>query len=215
MSALSLFILPEERCVHHNASLGALFAKRYSGSLLRNVVLRIQCIHSAFRQEGTMKIEVAVVDYTNEKQAHDLVELLDGYARDPMGGGEALETENKTRLVAELSKLPHAFSVIAYADGKAAGLVNCFLGFSTFAARPLVNIHDVAVSSDFRGQGIAQHMLNKVEEIAKEKGCCKMTLEVLQGNLTAQSSYRKFGFSGYELDPEMGQAVFWQKKLAE
>jgi hypothetical protein len=29
----------------------------------------------------------------------------------------------------------------------------------------------------------------------------------------AQSTYEKFGFGGYELDPEMGGAMFWQKSL--
>lgn len=156
-----------------------------------------------------------LVDYGNAEQARDLVALLDSYAKDPMGGGEALEEDVKARLAGELARLPHAFSVMAYAGGKPAGLINCFMGFSTFAARPLVNIHDVTVDVAYRGLGVAQHMLAKVESIAKERGCCKMTLEVLQGNLGAQNSYRKFGFSGYELDPEMGQAIFWQKKLAE
>ena len=91
---------------------------------------------------------------------------------------------------------------------------NCFEGFSTFAAKPLVNIHDLAVSQNFRGMGISQLLLNKVEEVAREKGCCKVTLEVLSGNQTAINSYQKFGFRQYELDPEKGQAQFWEKKLA-
>jgi ribosomal protein S18 acetylase RimI-like enzyme len=56
-------------------------------------------------------------------------------------------------------------------------------------------------------------MLEKVEELALEKGCCKLTLEVLQGNTIAQNSYEKFGFANYVLDPEMGSAMFWQKAL--
>ena len=53
----------------------------------------------------------------------------------------------------------------------------------------------------------------KVEEIAISKGCCKLTLEVLSGNAVAKASYEKFGFSGYELDPKVGNALFWQKSL--
>lgn len=160
-----------------------------------------------------MSINIVVVDYTNAGQGKDLVELLDNYALDPMGGGEALEPQVKNNLVAELAKLPHAFSVMAYVNDKPAGLINCFFGFSTFACKPLVNIHDVVVSSEFRGLGLSQKMLEKVEQYAKSKGCCKLTLEVLQGNEVAKASYRKFGFAGYELDPEMGNAVFWQKKI--
>lgn len=76
---------------------------------------------------------------------------------------------------------------------------------------PLINIHDVVVVDEFRGLGLSQKMLSKVEEIATSKGCCKITLEVLEGNNVAKRSYIKFDFSGYELDPVMGKAVFWQK----
>jgi len=34
------------------------------------------------------------------------------------------------------------------------------------------------VWKEFRGQGLSQMMLAKVEEIAKAKGCCKITFEV-------------------------------------
>nr|GFD20020.1 hypothetical protein [Tanacetum cinerariifolium] len=54
-------------------------------------------------------------------------------------------------------------------------------------------------------------MLTKVEEIARQRGCCKMTLEVLEGNEVALGAYRKLGFSDYQLDPQMGRALFWQK----
>jgi hypothetical protein len=41
-----------------------------------------------------------------------------------------------------------------------------------------------------------------------------MTLEVLEGNVAAQAAYQSCGFAGYELDPCMGKALFWKKKLA-
>jgi ribosomal protein S18 acetylase RimI-like enzyme len=160
-----------------------------------------------------MNIEVIKADYLNEQHQKDIPMLLDSYAADPMGGGKPLDTEVKNNLVKELAKLPFAFSVIAYIDAKPVGLINCFEGFSTFSCKPLINIHDVVVLDEFRGNGISQIMLNKVEEIAKSKGCCKMTLEVLSENEVAKSAYRKFGFSGYELDPEAGTALFWQKKI--
>jgi len=56
-------------------------------------------------------------------------------------------------------------------------------------------------------------LLEKVEEVACSKGCCKITLEVLSNNEIAKCAYSKFGFAGYELDPEAGSALFWQKKL--
>lgn len=160
-----------------------------------------------------MNIEIFKANYSDPQQAQDLVFLLNCYAIDPMGGGEDLKESTKQNLAETLATLPHAFSVICYVDGKPAGLVNCFEGFSTFKCAPLVNIHDVVVVDEFRGLGLSQKMMTEVERIAKDKGCCKITLEVLQGNEVAKSSYLKFGFAGYELDPKMGQAMFWEKPL--
>jgi ribosomal protein S18 acetylase RimI-like enzyme len=159
------------------------------------------------------KIEIVKADYSNKQHAIDIPMLLDAYASDPMGGGQSLSTVVKECLVHELSKIPHAFSVIAYADGVPAGLVNCFEAFSTFSCRPLVNVHDVVVIDKYRGNGIGKKMLGMVEGIARSKGCCKLTLEVLSENEIAKSAYRKLGFSSYELDPEAGVALFWQKQL--
>lgn len=160
-----------------------------------------------------MNIRVIQADYQNPQHAADIPALLDGYAKDPMGGNQGLSEQTKQDLVAQLAKLPYAFSILCYVDNEPAGLVNCFEAFSTFQCKPLVNIHDLMVSSKFRGQNISQKMLEKVEEMANQKGCCKITLEVLSGNQVAKNAYLKFGFDGYELDPKIGNALFWQKKL--
>jgi len=158
-----------------------------------------------------MKIKVLIADYLNDKHAEDIGYLLNNYAEDPMGGSTPLPDEVKQNLAKELSKLPYALSIICYVDDKPAGLINSFEAFSTFKCQPLINIHDIVVVNEFRGLGISQLMLTKVEEKAKSKGCCKITLEVLEGNKIARNSYVKFGFDGYELDPKMGKALFWQK----
>ena len=58
-----------------------------------------------------------------------------------------------------------------------------------------------------------RHLLRAVEREARERGCAKLTLEVLEGNAPARGAYEKFGFGAYQLDPAMGQAMFWQKSL--
>ncbi|MEA1914712.1 MAG: GNAT family N-acetyltransferase [Campylobacterota bacterium] len=160
-----------------------------------------------------MNTVITRVNYLDPKHANDLCLLMNTYAKDPMGGAEELNEETLKKLPLELSKLPHAFSVLCYVDDTPAGLINCFTQFSTFSCQPLVNIHDIVVVQQHRGKGLNQIMLNEVEKIAKEKGCCKLTLEVLEGNDVAKSSYTKFGFSAYELDPKMGVALFWQKNI--
>ena len=158
-------------------------------------------------------LRVCRADYADPVHARALVQLLDSYAQDPAGGGKPLSDFAKTHLARELAARPQAFSVLAFDGDKAVGLVNCIEGFSTFACRPLVNIHDVAVLPGHRGQRIGEKMLALVDEIARERGACKLTLEVLSGNTRAMKAYEREGFAGYQLDPSYGTATFMHKKL--
>lgn len=161
-----------------------------------------------------MDVKIVNVDFNNKNQCDDLVYLLNDYALDPMGGGEVLSNKVKENLAEGLHKFPTAFSLICYVDGEPAGLVNAIMGFSTFKCMPLINIHDLTVVKKFRGLSLSQRLLDEVEIIAKAKQCCKVTLEVLEGNEIAKNAYAKFGFSGYELDPNAGKAMLWQKLIS-
>jgi ribosomal protein S18 acetylase RimI-like enzyme len=161
-----------------------------------------------------MTITVRVADYTNAEDASELVAMLDLYARDPMGGGAPLPDDVRDTVVSGLSKVPNAFSLIASIDDAPVGLANCFWGYSTFAARPLVNIHDVVVDPRFRGQGVGKALFAEIEAMATAHGACKVTLEVLNGNATAKALYVSLGYGDYALNPETGTALFWQKRLA-
>ena len=161
-------------------------------------------------------IRVVLVDYAKPSHAAALVAMLDAYASDPMGGGEGLSAHAKTALVPALAARPQAFSVLAFAgadDASPVGLVNCIEGFSTFACQPLVNVHDVAVLDGYRGQRIGERMLALVEALARERGACKLTLEVLSGNAGAVKLYQRVGFGDYALGSAMGTAHFMQKWL--
>jgi len=161
----------------------------------------------------TAAIQILPADLKNAKHSDDLLLLLSHYATDIMGGGEDLPLEVKQRLISELQKRTSSVVLLAYENDMPVALSISFEGFSTFYARPLLNIHDFVVVESHRGRGIAKRMLEKLEEIALERGCCKLTLEVLEGNKRAQKLYQSFGFSSYVLDKEMGQALFWDKKL--
>lgn len=158
-------------------------------------------------------IKVTRVDYALEADAEALVFLLDSYSRDPMGGGSPLSDFAKANLPRALAARPQAFSVMARDGDAPVGLINCIEGFSTFACLPLVNVHDVVVLASHRGQRIGERMLALVAEVAKERGACKLTLEVLEGNQSAVRLYERSGFAPYQLDPAMGEARFFQKYL--
>ncbi len=165
-------------------------------------------------ESAASRLRICQADYHLAAHAEALVALLDAYARDVAGGGQALGDFAKNHLVTELAARPQAFSVLAFEGPQAVGLVNCLEGFSTFACRPLVNVHDVVVLASHRGRRVGEQMLALVEQISRERGACKLTLEVLPGNRSAITLYERVGFAGYQLDPAMGQAQFLQKWLA-
>jgi len=161
-----------------------------------------------------MATEKAILaDLSNTQHSAAVLFLLNEYAKDPMGGGEGLSESVRQNLIPALQARHDAHVILIFVDNKPAAIAICFEGFSTFAARSLLNIHDFAVAAEFRGRGLAKILMNKIEEVARRLDCCKITLEVLEGNKVAQATYRASGFAGYELDPLMGRAMFWQKKL--
>jgi GNAT superfamily N-acetyltransferase len=166
--------------------------------------------------DSAVRLRIHPVDYRAAQDASDVCALLDLYARDPMGGGEALAPGVLGRLCDDLAARVDAFSFLAYVDGpqpQPVGLINCFEGYSTFKARPLLNIHDIVVHPDHRGSGVGQALLGAAQDLARARGCCKLTLEVLSGNTRAARSYAHFGFAPYALDPAAGEALLMQKWL--
>lgn len=157
--------------------------------------------------------DVKPLDLADRIQAEAFIYLLDHYARGDSGGGAPLGEDVKRSLPECLLHWPGFVGHVAWASWQPAGLINCFTGFSTFKARPLLNVHDVVVHRDFRGRGVARQLFAAAEQAARQRGCCKMTLEVLANNAPAIAAYGSFGFRPYELDPAMGAALFYEKQL--
>lgn len=156
---------------------------------------------------------ITSTNLTNPQHATAFTCLMDHYARSPAGGGEALASQVYDDLLQRLPGFPGFHSWLAWLDGEAVGLLNAFTGFSTFAARPLLNLHDIVVLEAWRGRGIGQALMQAAEQHAREAGCCKLTLEVLTHNQSAYRTYLHQGYQPYQLDPAMGQAILLQKYL--
>ncbi|AUT49547.1 GNAT family N-acetyltransferase [Achromobacter sp. AONIH1] len=159
-------------------------------------------------------LEIIDVDFNNPEHGRQVLAMLDEYASGPMGGNTPLPAHVHRDLIPELARRPTARALLARVDGEPAGVAIYLEGFSTFACRPLLNLHDLGVSPRFQGQGVGKALLSALEQRGRALGCCKITLEVLEGNAVAQGLYRKQGYEGYALDEHTGRALFWQKKLA-
>ena len=161
------------------------------------------------------RLVITPTDLADPCHVEAFLDLLEHYARDPMGGGEGLSDYAKVHLVSTMQEVPGFHGALAWLDGQAVGLIDCFAGFSTFAALPLLNVHDIVVRAGLRGQGIGQALLTWAEGRARQLGCCKLTLEVLSNNTRAMASYQQAGFAPYVLDPAAGHALLMQKYLRE
>ena len=141
------------------------------------------------------EVHVQLADLEDAGHQRSIIELLDAYAQEPQVGGVAFSSEVRARLIPELGKQSAGRYFLAFHDGQAVGVAICFLGFSTFYAQPLLNIHDLAVRDGFRGRGIGRQMLKAIEAEATSQGCCKVTLEVRADNSGARRLYEDVGFS--------------------
>ncbi len=149
-----------------------------------------------------------------ETEGDGIINILNSYASDPMGGSKPLGAFTRQSLVAELAKRDWVVTLLAVLEGEPVGLLIAMEGLSTFASKPLMNVHDVAVLPGHRGKGIGKALFAAIEKESRERGCCKITLEVLSGNERAKRVYSDLGFHPYVLDPNLGAAQFWEKPLA-
>lgn len=141
-----------------------------------------------------MNLRIRPADLTDARDAASIAMLLNSYAVEPVGGGKPLPRDVQERLVPALRDIPRAVVLLAVADDAPIGIAVCFVGFSTFRARPLLNIHDLAVLPQHRRKGVARALLQAAEDYARRQGCCRVTLEVLDSNSGARELYRRFGF---------------------
>ncbi|MGD9929816.1 MAG: GNAT family N-acetyltransferase [Mangrovibacterium sp.] len=155
-----------------------------------------------------MEFTFLPIDLTNEVHTRQLIRLLDAYMRDEMGNGAPMPVELAPKIIDGLKGYPGYLGFFALADGQYAALANCNKNFSTFKAKPLLNIHDFVVHPDYRGKGVGRFLLDAMAGYARENDFCRINLEVRHDNLSAQKLYQKAGYS--ECHPTM---YFWEKNL--
>lgn len=140
------------------------------------------------------QVSIVSVDFSDPQLVDDYLTLLDAYARDPMGGGVALTDAARARLPIDLASNPSAHAFLARDTAGAVGMATCFVGYSTFRAMPLLNIHDIAVLPRARGQGVGKALIAAISQLADRLDCCKLTLEVRTDNAVARQLYERQGF---------------------
>jgi len=178
----------------------------------RPTMRRIPMTTTLFPNDDAMPA-VVEADISLPGNAAAVLAMLDAYSSDPMADGHPLSADARANLIAGLRAHPSTLVFLAFHAGEPVGVAVCFRGFSTFAAKPLINVHDLYVVPALRGRGIGRALLGAVERRACETGCCKLTLEVLENNTPAQRLYESGGFSQAQYSEAAGKAIFLWKLL--
>lgn len=153
-------------------------------------------------------IKIDFCNYTDSEDLKAVASLVNAYIEEEEGAEHVLNPLRQLRLVNGLDEHPKSIVLLAKLGDAYAGLLVGFENFSTFTAKPMINIHDVFVSSDFRGRGVGRKMIEKIESIARERSCSRITLEVRHDNAVAQELYKSVGFA--DTQPPM---FYWRKYL--
>ncbi len=160
-----------------------------------------------------MNVKIIKANIENEEHQHAIVSLLNSFAIDLKGYNKSLPEDVLKNVIPGLKNFPTVEIFLAEADSSYVGMAICFVGFSTFYAKPLINIHDFTVMKDYRNLGIGKMLVDAIVEKAKILNCCKITLEVQEKNISAISLYEKCGFERNILDDTEGQMLFLSKKI--
>lgn len=154
-------------------------------------------------------LTLKLADLEKDEHSRYIIALVNEYRCDPMGGSlGAIAKDSEQELLHGLRGHPSSVVYFVCHNDTVAGMAVCFVGFSTFKAKRLLNIHDLILFKDYRNKGIGTWFLKRIAEEVSKIGYCKLTLEVRTDNESAKKVYRKAGFS-----PCHDPMEFWVKEL--
>ena len=136
---------------------------------------------TGFEIRTTTEADVPVIlqlirDLATYERAPDAVVATEAGLRDVLFGPKrAAEV-----LLALQNEMPVGFAVF-------------FHNFSTWLGRPGLYLEDLFVRPEERGKGYGRALLERLAQIAKERGCGRMEWAVLDWNDPAIQFYRKLG----------------------
>lgn len=87
----------------------------------------------------------------------------------------------------------HVNALICELDGKAIGIAIYFYNYSTWLAKPGLYLEDLYVSADARGKGAGKLLLQRLANIALEKGCGRFEWSCLDWNKPSRDFYESIG----------------------
>lgn len=121
-----------------------------------------------------------------------IAELIRGLARFEKLEHQVTMTEEK--LTESLfGERPYAETLIAEDGGEPVGFALFFHNYSTFLAQPGIYLEDLFVIPERRGAGFGRALLERLAQIAVDRGCGRLEWAVLDWNGDAIRFYERLG----------------------
>lgn len=129
---------------------------------------------------------------TTEADVPVILQLIRDLATYERAPDAVVATEARLREVLFGTK-PSAEVLLALENAEPVGFAVFFHNFSTWLGRPGLYLEDLFVRPETRGKGYGRALLERLAQIAKERGCGRMEWAVLDWNDPAIQFYRKLG----------------------
>lgn len=155
-----------------------------------------------------MKLRFECVNLADLEHCSALILLLNEYMQDEMGMGAKMNEELAPDIINGLKEHSAYLGFFVRCDNEYVGLANCNRVFSTWQAKPILNIHDFIVHAGWRNKGVGLFLMNGIKRYSETNGYCKINLEVREDNNKALALYNKAGFKAG--NPPM---LFWEFQL--
>ena len=121
-----------------------------------------------------------------------IADLIRGLARYEKLEHEVVMTEEK--LTDSLfGKRRYAETLLAEVDAAPVGFALFFHNYSTFLAQPGIYLEDLFVLPEHRGGGVGRALLERLAQLAVERGCGRLEWAVLDWNVDAIRFYERLG----------------------
>lgn len=120
-----------------------------------------------------------------------LVELGRGVA-----AGTAEDATHRLQFVGHLRRLDNV-TLVAEAEGAVVGVVDMEYHQRLGDHRPQARVNDLVVTEDARGAGVGRALLGRAEELARRRGCFRMSLVTAAWRERTLAFYRREGWSDY------------------
>ncbi len=121
-----------------------------------------------------------------------IAELIRGLARYEKLEHEVVMTEEKLT-EGLFGERRYAETLIAENAGEHVGFALFFHNFSTFLAQPGIYLEDLYVVPEHRGRGVGRALLERLAQVAVDRGCGRLEWAVLDWNKDAITFYERLG----------------------